>query len=451
MKHYTQVIISIFTLNTDINQQETRIFLLKKVLILGVLILTFSAKAQNDSINNYNNSEGFGGPKTVGAQLEVDNMPKFENRIPIKHTKLWYDFKKKLSEDAGIEFGINYTSLFIHSTEIISEENTDNASSGVLDIQGGWTFLNRKKGKNTGKLFFKINSRHSYNGPNSTSPMFHGINESGYYGLPATGFRSYSIRMIELNYQQSLFDNRFHFVVGKVDPTNYFNFHGLIVPWQHFISYGASVSGTVNWPDQGLGGIVSFRPTEKTYIMAGLTDVRGDIFRKGEFLNFGDQFQDGKFWKSVEVGYVPSFNERYFRKISITYWQSDAYTNTSGQDISSGEGIAVSAHWFFKERFIPFARFGISNGNGENAFYKTDIQIGHGYRFLNYDIIGLSLSWNQPNISDVKDQITAELFYRVNVTAHLEFTPSIQFISNPTFNPDSNSVFYFGMRGRITL
>ncbi|MFT5647254.1 MAG: porin, partial [Aureispira sp.] len=330
----------------------------KTTLTLIIIFFELSVSAQADSTKTYSNKEGFGGPKTVGAQLEVDNMPKFENRIPIKHTKLWYDFKKKLSEEIGIEFGINYTSLFIHSTQTISEENTDNASSGVLDIQGGWTFLNRKKGKNTGKLFFKINSRHSYNGPNSTSPMFHGINESGYYGLPATGFRSYSMRMVELNYQQSLFDNRFHFVIGKVDPTNYFNFHGLIVPWQHFIGYGASVSGTVNWPDQGLGGIVSFRPTEKTYIMAGLTDVRGDIFRKGEFLNFGDQFEDGKFWKSIEIGYVPSFNERYFRKISITYWQSDAYTNTSGQDISSGQGVAVSAHWFFKERFMPFARFG---------------------------------------------------------------------------------------------
>ncbi len=407
--------------------------------------------AQIDSTKAYHNNEGFGGPKTIGAQLEADNKPRFENRIPIKHTKPWYDFKKRISDSTGLEFGINYSSVFIYSTQTISEQSINNASSGILDVQGGWTFLNRKKGKNTGKLFIKMNSRLSYNGPNSTAPMFHGLNESGYYGLPATGFRNYSFRMTELNYQQSLFDNRLHFVVGKVDPTNYFNFHGLIVPWQHFIGYGASVSGTVNWPDQGLGGIISIRPTEKLYIMAGLTDVRGDVFRNGEFLNFGDQFQNGKFWKSVEVGFVPSFGERYFKKISITYWHSDAYVNTADANIASGQGIAVSAHWFFEERYIPFARFGISNGNGENAFYKADVQLGCGYRFLNYDILGFSVSWNQPNISDVKDQITSELFYRINVTAHLEFTPSVQFIANPTFNPNQSSLFYFGMRGRITL
>jgi len=409
------------------------------------------AQSDTDSTDTYNNKEGFGGPKTIGAQLQVDNQPKFNYRIPIKVTKPWYDFKSNFAKNTGIEFGINYTSLIIASTETISDENSNNASSGVFDIQAGWNFLNRKKGKNTGKIFVKINDRHSYKGPGSTPPMFHGLNESGYYGLPATGFRNYSFRMTELNYQQSLFDNRLHFVVGKVDPTNYFNFHGLIVPWQHFIGYGASVSGTVNWPDQGLGGIVSFRPVDKLYVMAGLTDVRGDLFRTGEFFNLGDQFQNGKFWTAVEVGYVPNFNERYFKKISVTYWNSAAYTNTSDVEIESGQGVAVSAHWFFKERFIPFARFGISNGNGENAFYKADVQLGHGYRFLNYDILGFSVSWNQPNISGVKDQITSELFYRINVTAHLEFTPSVQYIANPTFNPNQSSLLYFGIRGRITL
>lgn len=417
------------------------------VLCAGILV----AQTDQDSTQVYKNDEGFGGPKTVGAQLQIDNQPKFDYRIPIKTTKPWYDFKIDFSKRTGIEFGVNYTSLIIASTETITDENSNSASSGVFDVQAGWTFLNRKKGKNTGKLFVKINDRHTYKGPGSTPPMFHGINESGYYGLPATGYRDYSIRMLEFNYQQALLDNHLHFVIGKIDVTNYFNFHGLIVPWQHFIGYGSSVSGTVNWPDQGLGAVVSFRPTEKLYIMGGLTDVRGDVFRPGEFLNLGDQFQDGKFWKAIEVGYVPSFEERYFKKISITYWNSDAYTNVNGTPIASGQGVAVSAHWFFAQRFIPFARFGISDGNGENAFYKADVQIGHGYRFLNYDILGISLSWNDPNIPESKDQITVELFYRFNITAHLELTPSMQFITNPTFNPNRNSLFYFGFRGRITL
>ncbi|WP_276388324.1 carbohydrate porin [Eudoraea chungangensis] len=97
------------------------------------------------------------------------------------------------------------------------------------------------------------------------------------------------------------------------------------------------------------------------------------------------------------------------------------------------------------------ARFGISDGNGENVFYTADVQIGHGYRFLNYDILGISLSWNQPNISEVKDQYSMELFYRINMTGHFEITPSLQYIRNPTFNANATNLFYLGLRGWITL
>ena len=404
----------------------------------------------DSSYSNYKNQDEMGGPKSIGAQLEVDNQKKeFYFRIPVKVFKPWYDAKAKVNKSIGLQYSFNYTSVFISSTEVISESNRKNSSGGILDIQLGWNLVGRKSGKNKGTLFLKINSRHAYG--DFTSPMFHGIFESGYYGLPAVGYNDYSIRILELNWQQNLFDDKFNFVAGKVDPTNYFDFHGIIVPWQHFLGYGASVSGTVNWPNQGIGIIASYKFSDKIYAMVGLTDVYGDLFEDGNFLHLGDNFFDGKFFKAVEVGYVPSMAERYFRKISITYWNTDAYTSASGSPIASGNGIAVSAHWFFEETYIPFIRFGFSNGNGENAFYKKDVQIGNGFRFRSHDILGVGLSWAETNIPDAKDQLTAEIFYRFNLTAHLELTPDLQYIVNPTFNPGKSSLTYFAFRARITL
>ena len=186
-------------------------------------------------------------------------------------------------------------------------------------------------------------------------------------------------------------------------------------------------------------------------LMAGITDVRGDLFNDGEVLNFGRNFFNGDFFKSVEVGYVPSMAERYFKKISVAYWHSDSYVNPSGTDISSGQGLAISGHWFFKERFIPWVRFAFSNGNGENAFYKKDVQIGHGLRFRTHDILGAGFSWSETNIPNAKDQMTIEVYYRFNVTEHFELTADYQLIFHPTFNPDRSSLSYWGMRGRITL
>jgi porin len=432
----------------------------RKVLILLLMLFsTGSIFAQNKSglevlsdttMSGYQNTDGMGGPKSIGAQLEVDNQEKaFYFRVPIKVMKPWYDWKAMMNQDLGLQIGINYTTVFIASSAGISETSRKNASSGILDIQAGWNLVGRKSGKNKGTLFLKINSRHAYG--DITPPMFHGIFESGYYGLPAVGFNDYTIRALELNWQQSLFNDKVNFVVGKVDPTNYFNFHGIIVPWQHFLGYGASVSGTVNWPNQGVGLIASYNFSDKIYAMAGITDVYGDLLEDNQFVHMGDNFFDGNFFKAVEVGYVPSMPERYFRKISVTYWHTDPYTAAGGSAISMGQGVAVSAHWFLQEKYIPYARFAFSNGNGENAFYKKDIQIGHGYRFRTHDILGIGLSWAETNIPDVKGQYTAEVFYRFNLTAHLELTPDFQYIINPTFNTDKSSLTYFGFRGRITL
>jgi porin len=406
----------------------------------------------NPKENGYSNTDEMGGPKSIGRQLEQDNNKYlFEYRFPIKHFKPWYDMKSRLNEKTGIQFGINYTSVYINSTATITDQNRSSAASGILDIQAGWNLVGRKSGKNKGTLFIKFNSRHVYGGSGNTSPMFHGLFESGYYGLPATAFRHYTFRIVELNWQQSLLDNHISFSIGKVDITNYFNFHGLIVPWQHFLGYGSSVSGTVNWSNVGLGGVLSVRPTDNLYLMGGMVDVYGDLFEDGDFFDLGRNWQNGDFMYILEGGYVPSFAERYFKKISFTYWNSSPYTSAGGSSIGSGSGVAFTSHWFFRERFAPYLRLGFSNGVGENAFYKKDIQIGHGLRFGNYDMLGTAISWNETNIPDSKDQFTGEVFYRFNLSAHLELTPSMQIIVNPTFNPSQSTLIYLGIRGRITL
>jgi porin len=311
------------------------------------------------SFSGYKNTDDMGGPKSVGAQLEVDNQQKvFYFRIPIRVMKPWYDWKAQLNKNLGLQLGINYTTLFISASAGIDSSSRKTASSGILDIQLGWNLVGRESGKNKGTLFLKINSRHAYG--DFTPPMFHGIFESGYYGLPGVGYNDYTTRVLELNWQQSLLDDKLNFVIGKVDPTNYFNFHGIVVPWQHFMGYGASLSGTVNWPNQGTGLIASYKFTDQIYAMAGVTDVYGDLLEDNQFLHFGDNFFDGNFFKAVEVGYVPSMPERYFRKISVTYWHTNSYKSAGGSEISSGEGLAVSAHWFFEERFVPYVRFAFS-------------------------------------------------------------------------------------------
>jgi len=236
------------------------------------------------------------------------------------------------------------------------------------------------------------------------------------------------------------------FVAGKVDPTNYYTFHGLIHPFMNYYSYAFSVSPTANWPNQGAGVIVSgLDKSKRFYLMAGLHDAGGDPFEDGEWLYFGDNFFDGKFFSAVEVGYTPSFEERYFKKVSATYWHSDAYEGSE-----EGQGVAFASHWFLEERYIPFFLAGFSDGKGANTIAKNTVSAGMGFRFKSHDILGIGLNWTDP-AGGLRDQYTAEVYYRFYLTEHLAVTPDFQFIVDPALNPDKSTLSYFGIRGRITL
>ena len=436
--------------------------LVVRILSVFGLSMTLSAAAVNaqaqklgiasdNTESDYENHDTFSGPKSTGSQLKADNQKRESFfRLTPNLSKPWYDLKKEWNEKAGIQLGINYSAVSLRSNKVIDEAvNDKSAGSGVLDIQLGWNAVNRKKGKNKGTLYLRVNSRHGYG--SGTTAMFHGLNESGYYGLPATGFRNYTIRANELNWQQQLLDGRMSLIAGKVDPTNYFNFHGLMVPWTSFLGYGSSVSGTVNWPDKGMGVVGGFHITDNFYFMGGLTDVRGDIYRDGEFLYFGENFFKGNFFKVGEVGFVPSIADRQFKKISVTVWQTDPYVSAAGADIPKAEGVAVSSHWFFNDRFAPYLRVGFSDGNGESAFYKKDLQIGHGLVFRSHDLLGTAFSIAETNIPDAKNQMTAEVYYRFQLAEHIAITPDFQWIVNPTLNPAVDSLTYFGVRVRISL
>ena len=396
----------------------------------------------DSSYSGYSDRGAIGGPETIDAELEIANQ-KSESyfRIPIRVFKPWYDFKARINEKYGLRFGLNYTSVFVKASDGITEESETSAAGGVIDIPVSWLLVGRESG-NTGTFSLKLENRHPYT---TVAPMFLGF-ETGSILLPATKVNEFSFRFTELFWQQMLLGGRLHFVAGKLDPTNYYTFHGLIHPFMNYYSYAFSVSPTANWPNQGAGVIATgLDKSKRFYVMAGLNDAGGDPFEDGEWLYFGDNFFDGKFFSAVEVGYTPSFEERYFKKVSATYWHSDAYEGSE-----EGQGVAFASHWFLEERYIPFFLAGFSDGKGANTIAKNTVSAGMGFRFKSHDILGIGLNWTDP-AGGLRDQYTAEVYYRFYLTEHLAITPDFQFIVDPALNPDKSTLSYFGIRGRITL
>jgi porin len=400
----------------------------------------------------YTADDGFGGPKTIGAQLERDNTAR-EYRFPVLVFSDWFEHKKRINDEFGIQYNLNYETIASWASQTSAAENEDFAASGIATALMSWQAVGRESG-NVGRLNIKFQSRHKFT---DVAPMFLGF-EGGYNSLAATGFRDWTPRFSEFNWSQALLDNRIHFVAGKVDSANYFTFHGLLVPWTDFLGFGFSVNGTVNWPDPGWGAVGSIRPTENLYVTFAATDVQGDRFEDGDLLCCGENFFNGRLFTAIEVGYVPSFADRFFRKISVTYWHTDEYEISDAVPPDAAplspeaEGFAVTAHWTFDDWITPFVTYGKGDGVGANTFYRESFSIGSGFKFQNYDVLGIGYNHSRVlGSAGLPSQDVLEIYYRFMITEHLEISPDIQFVKNPTLDPNLDSNTFFQLRLRLTF
>ena len=119
-----------------------------------------------------------------------------------------------------------------------------------------------------------------------------------------------------------------------------------------------------------------------------------------------------------------------------------------------GWGVAFSASGVVEEHWMPFIRGGWAEDGG--SLYEAALAVGVGYqRKGSNDLLGVGLHWSRPNEntfgSNLDDQFTGEIFYRLQVVDKFALTPSIQLLVDPALNPDENAIAVFGLRARVAF
>jgi len=401
--------------------------------------------------SNYKADILLGNPTSKDIEMELDDYKAPYYRFKIVYSKPWFDFKKKLNEDTGIQLSFSYASMFMGASTRISDENQQNAAGGIFDATIKWDFINRKS-KNKGSLVLWLDSRHIYYG--TVAPQFLNF-ETGSALLPALQFNKWSFRVLEFYYQQVLFD-RMAIIVGKIDMADWFNFNTLLHPKKHFTDFAFSVNPTVSWSNPGFG-IVAGGWVDKNKqfgLIAGLNDVAGDNVGSSDFFDMGTtQWGNGKFLKMLEVFYTPSHTRQYFNRISATLWHSDELLESDESFFTSpsSKGFSIQTSWVFDDKFIPVVTFGMSDGNGANSLSKLNISLAHAWFFQTYDMLGVGINYTQSTISDTRAQLLSEVFYRFTFSKTTVFTPVVKFVINPALNPNVNILVYYGFRSRIAI
>jgi porin len=383
-------------------------------------------------------SFGFGSPNTPARMLvdeDIRTEPLF--RFPEIDDSLqsWWDFKSDMDDDHGLRFGIDYSMLYQHLSDSLTDE--DWAASGILRTYGEWTPFNRDD-KHAGHLVFKVDNRHKIGSDVTAAGLG---SEAGYIGQTGVLFNDIGWQVIDFNWQQSLGDGG-GLIAGRFDPSDYASVLGYANPWTAFSNLAILLNPAVAFPDvsYGLGG--GSWLGDQWYVKGSINDANGALE------NY-EWFRDGsEFFTWGEVGWSPSRSERYTTNIHLTAWHVDDREEVG---LESAEGFTVGANWTTEDqRWMLFARGGWSDGDA--AIYEESYSMGFMRKYRrSSDLLGLAVNWGQPPQDDLDAQTTGEFFYRVQISENLAITPNLQLLKDPALNDEEDTVWVTGVRVRLTL
>lgn len=382
---------------------------------------------------------GLGSPNTPSRMLiEEDVRTEPLLRFPEIDESMasWWDFKSDVNQKHGLRFGIDYTALYQHLSDSLTDE--DYTWSGILRSYGEWTPFNRQD-KNAGRLVFKVDNRHKIAGDVTAANLG---GEAGYIGQTGVLFNDIGWEVIDFNWQQGLGDGAGGAIVGRFDPMDYLAVLGYANPWTAFSNLSTLLNSAIAFPDVswGLGGGAWLG--ENWYVKGSINDANGTLTNY-EWLRDGSEF-----FKWGEVGWSPSRGERYTTNIHLGFWHVDEREEVG---LDSAEGLTVGANWTTDDqRWMYFARVGWSDG--DSALMEESYTLGFMRKFRrSSDLLGLAVNWGEPPQDDLDAQTTGEFFYRLQLSENLAITPNLQLLSDPALNDEDDTVWVTGLRIRFTL
>jgi porin len=388
-------------------------------------------------------SPDFGSPDAV-ENLITDDDRLTPAMISKRLYQPWFDWKASVAERTGISFGLDYTALAQISN---NDAGNANAAGGLVRFFGFWDIIGRGT-KNTGALVWKVEHRHRYS---DFSPNEATLGPYGYVGFIGAPFSNQQERLTNLYWRQRFLDGRATAIGGYLDVTDYVDTFIGGSPWTGFLNLAFSTgSASMFLPnDATLGLAAAAMVTDNLYLIGGLTNAYADPtdpFRD----SFDRYFNDGEHFVTLEIGWTKGQERIYQDNTHLTFWHVDDSLLAGTQ---RGWGVAFSHVQQLGERWTPFLRGGYADDGG--SLLQKSVSAGFLFNPNAGDQLGLGLNWGQVNKGTfgdgLGDQVTAELFYRLQVTPQFALTPNVEYIDNPALNPENDSLWVLGLRARMAL
>lgn len=364
-------------------------------------------------------------PTTIGAELG-----RIRPGIALKRE---FD---RIAAETNLRFGIANTYLFQQATGGPGERS---AGAGDLDLLAKWTALGAGT-KDTGILAFAAETRYQI-GDQAPSAL------GGQIGtlLPTTnGFGERPMVIKELYWDQRVFEDRFRFALGRIDPENLFGGHRLQSANLFFLNKAFSSNPGVAYPGPGLAAAAQIKPVEWFYLTAGLTDANG----KATIGNFYGFFDDTEFLTFVEGGLTPTIKDVGAGRYRLALWHIDEREDALAP---ADSGFTISLDQDVGESLTFFARY--SHADGDVTGVTDSVQGGVGIKGVlgPEHMFGVAAAWSKPKPDNERDEKVIEVFQRFQITETTQFTIGVETIFDPSNAPDDEVLGVFSARIRFSF
>ena len=195
-------------------------------------------------------------------------------------------------------------------------------------------------------------------------------------------------------------------------------------------------------------GVAARKSTGIGYVAAGIQNANGDQ----KTIDFDTAF-DGNFLYAAEFAYTPGVGTDRAAAYKLTVGRIDIPA-ANGNPASYAVGVALSARGELNESVGLFAQYRRTVRGPSAQDIKSSANAGivfnrpFGWR---NDALGIGLYYAEPDSNEFRDEFGAELYWRLQLTYRLDFTPGLQ-ITRPTGrSDDGGTTFVYGFRLRFIL
>ena len=347
-------------------------------------------------------------------------------------------------EESSVSLGLQFYALYQDASSSLDGRD-DDAFGGISRFFGDWTVFKSDTG-NLGRLEWRLESRSNFG--NYQAPGLLGPATGVATLAPGFGYsENFDPDLTVVNWTQVFANGRANYSVGRLAFDLYLDAFPFQTFSRSYLNRSFIVNPTMPIPGSGaLGGVAKGFVSDHIWLGAQAYDANA---ASGEF--DWDTVEEGEWIKAVEVGYALSIAERHTNRIQFTYWEKDERTLAG---VSKGSGWSVSAIHQPNKKYLPFVRFGHSDGGGGVAA-ESAISVGVEIKQRVDQVWTVGAGWAKPSREtfgrDLNNETVLETSYRFQLSESFSIMPDVQVVFNPAKNPDKSSVWVFGLRALLSM